>query len=337
LTPSLPNPAPKKVGAKPVDPNATKEAKALLTKLSENYGKQTFSGQYDWTETNQIKAIAGVTPAILGADLMDYSPSRIARGADPKKTTERVIDAAKRGQIVTLSWHWNAPKDLIDKEYTAPNGEKINGLWYKGFYTNATTFDVEKALKNPTSEDYKLLIRDIDVIAVELKKLQKAGVPVLWRPLHECDGRWFWWGAKGPEPLKQLWRIMFRRLTDRHNLHNLIWVFTGLDPAWYPGDNYVDIIGIDAYPGDSTDPLTPTWESQLKRFDGKKMLAISEFGGIPDVAKMRRFGVYWAYFVTWSGTASRYMSTPDELKRLYRDKSVSNLEDSISSPGKSGR
>ena len=81
--------------------------------------------------------------------------------------------------MVTFCWHWNAPKDLIDQ----PGKE-----WWRGFYTEATTFDVAKAMEDPQSEEYTLIIRDIDAIAVQLKKLANADVPVLWRPLHEAEG-----------------------------------------------------------------------------------------------------------------------------------------------------
>jgi mannan endo-1,4-beta-mannosidase len=67
-------------------------------------------------------------------------------------------------------------------------------------------------------------MKDIDTIAVQLKKLQSKGIPVLFRPLHEAEGGWFWWGAQGPEPCKKLWRILYQRLTHHHRINNLIWM-----------------------------------------------------------------------------------------------------------------
>ena len=96
------------------------------------------------------------------------------------------------------------------------------------------------------------MIRDIDAIAVELTKLRDAHVPVLWRPLHEAEGGWFWWGAQGPKNYVRLYRLLYDRLTKVHKLDNLIWVYTsGGKPEWYPGDDVVDIIGADAYPDDN--------------------------------------------------------------------------------------
>ncbi len=181
--------------------------------------------------------------------------------------------------------------------------------------------------KNISTIQRDKVLSDIDVIAAELKKFQAAGVPVLWRPLHEAEGGWFWWGAKGPEPLKKLWRLLHARLTVKHGLHNLIWVYSsGTDPKWYPGDDVVDIVGIDQYPSDISDPLTMVWETLRSQYDGRKMIALTEFGGVPDIARMRRFGVRWGYFASWTGDLGPRRHAREELARLYRDPLVVNRE-----------
>ena len=324
LKPAAPPVALKSVTAAPVDKKATAQARSLLKYLSAQYGKFTLSGQYEAPDIEYIKQKTGRTPAIYGADLMDFSPSRIAHGAKPEAIIPEVL-AQARDHIITLSWHWNAPSGLLDKTYTDEKGKEINALWYRGFYTEATTFDLQKALADKHSPEYAQLLHDIDAIAVPLKTLQRAGVPVLWRPLHEAQGGWFWWGAKGSEPLKELWRILYDRLTNTHKLHNLIWVFTdGGDANWYPGAQYVDIVGIDAYPEDVSDPLSGTWEPLLARFNGRKMLALSEIGGVPDIAKMRRYGVRWSYFASWTNDLGPKKMSDEALKRIYLDKSVIN-------------
>ncbi len=313
------------------DPKAEPMAKRLYGSLIARYGAATLSGQYNLQDRDYVQSKTGVVPAILGGDFMDYSPSRVAHSPAPRDGTEKLMDAVRNGQIVTISWHWNAPTDLIDKIYKDPQGRDVDASWYKGFYTNATTFDLAKAIE-PTSPDYPLLLRDIDAIAIELKKLDRAGVPVLWRPLHEAEGGWFWWGAKGPEPFKRLWRLMYQRLTLHHGLHNLIWVYSsGTDPDWYPGDDVVDIVGIDAYPSDPRDPLASTCDALLSRFKCKKLLAISEFGGVPDVERMRRFGVFWSYFVSWGGQAQHV--DPGRLKQLYTQPHVISGSLSLKAPG----
>lgn len=309
------------------DKKANAAARGLMRLLVSQYGEKMLSGQYE-PENAYVKQLTGKTPAIYGADLIEYSPSRQAFGSKPKPSSEEIIQNVKAGQIVTLTWHWNAPAGLINANYTDKDGNKVEALWWSGFYTKATHFDVEEALSDPQAADYKLLLRDIDVIAEQLKKFQAAGVPVLWRPLHEASGGWFWWGAKGPKPFKALWRLMFDRLTNHHQLHNLIWVFTGSpsEMDWYPGDDVVDVLGIDSYPTDRNDPLSSTWDECVARFGGRKLIALTEFKGVPDVAKMRRYGVRWGYFVSWTGDVGTSSQNPAEVKRTYADSEVVSLD-----------
>src|ERR1700709_1516220 len=92
--------------------------------------------------------------------------------------------------------------------------------WWKGFYSYGTTFNLTAALADTAGSDYALLLSDMDAIAKQLLRLQAANVPVLWRPLHEADGTWFWWGAYGPESAKSLYRLMYQRYTTVHKLRN---------------------------------------------------------------------------------------------------------------------
>ena len=312
----------KKVVPTPSDPKATQAVRRVMDYLASQYGTKTLSGQQDPPQVDYLQATTGKYPAVLSNDFIEYSPSRVEHGARPEGTTEKMIEYSKAGYLVSMCWHWNAPKDL-ERVSTDDKGVTTKEPWWSGFYTRATTFDVQKALANPNGEDYKLLVRDMDVIAAQLKKFDAAGVPVLWRPLHEAEGGWFWWGAKGPESFKQLWRLMYDRFTRVHNLHNLIWVYSsGTDPKWYPGDAYVDIAGIDQYPSDWSDPLSSVWDTLKQQHDGRKMIALSEFGGVPDVEKMRRYGVRWAYFASWTNELGpRKLPKPD-LTRIYNSNVV---------------
>jgi mannan endo-1,4-beta-mannosidase len=293
------------------DPQLTPEARALFARLQASYGKTTMLGVYSQADADYVFDTAGVRPAIMGGDLLAYSPQEVAHGSHPEKADEvgRLIAAAKAGQTITLSWHWCSPTGLIDS--------KEKPRW-RGFYTDSTTFDIQKTLADPSSADYAAMLSDIDAIAVQLRKLQDAHVPVLWRPLHEASGRWFWWGAKGPEPFVQLWRILFDRLTRVDGVHNLIWVFTGdADLAWYPGDEVVDLVGIDAYPKDLRDPQTQLWDDLARSLGQRKLLTISEFGGVPDVPAMQRLGEFWSYAVSWSGKEGPKKNSPEDVKRIY--------------------
>jgi mannan endo-1,4-beta-mannosidase len=317
LTPASAPPAPASLSAALVDPLATFAARSLMASLVADYGKYTWAGQHDRSEIAFIQATTGRKPAIVEGDLIDYSPSRVQYQGRPANYTESYIALESAGHVLGLCWHWNAPTNLLD----TPDHE-----WWRGFYTDSTTFDVAAALANTNSVEYSLLLRDIDAIAVQLKKVASNNVPVLWRPLHEASGGWFWWGAQGPEPFKSLWRLLYNRLTTYHNLHNLIWVLTNEDPTWHPGNDVVDVIGVDAYPADPSDVLSSNWQALKSQFDGVKLLALTEFGGVPDIERMQFFGVYWAYFSCWSGSFIE-SAPPATVTRIYQSPAVIALDE----------
>lgn len=323
-TPTPPPPAP--VPGTLVDPLATFAARSLMQDLVADYGRQTWSGQQlgiasgqlDLAEINHVQNTSGRKPAIASGDLINYSPSRVAFQGVPANYSESLRSLENSGHVLSLCWHWNAPSGLLNT---------TEQPWWRGFYTVATTFDFAAALANTNSVQYAEILRDIDAIAVQLKIFSDAGIPLLWRPLHESEGGWFWWGAKGSGPFKQLWRLLYNRLTAHHGLHNLIWVLTSEDPAWYPGDDVVDIVGVDAYPADVADVLSPRWESLKARFDGRKLMALTEFGGVPDIERMQRFGVWWSYFAPWTGEYGPSLAPTSTVTRIYQSPTVTTLDE----------
>ncbi|MGD9634202.1 MAG: glycosyl hydrolase [Pirellulales bacterium] len=286
-----------------VDPEADRRTQMLMNYLVSQYGHKTLSGLQHNSSDNlsfpvsqYLSQSGGVVPAIRGSDLIDYSPSRVAFGENPRNETEQTIAWAKQtGGVVSVMWHWNAPANLINQ----PGKE-----WWRGFYTDATTFNLPAALANPSGSDYQLLLRDIDAIAVQLQKYEDAGVPVIWRPLHEAQGGWFWWGAHGPDTFKELWRLTYDRLTNYHGLHNLIWEFTssaseGNHLDWYPGDDVVDMVGLDIY----TDPsatMNGQWNDILQFYNGRKLLAVSETDTLVNPDVMDQWGTKWSYVAPWA-------------------------------------
>lgn len=300
------------------DPRATPAARRLHAYLVELYGRQTLSGQQDLGEVRRIGELTGREPAVAALDFMDYSPSRLEHGATPAGQTEAAIEWVRSGGgILSYCWHWNAPCDLLDQ----PGGRE----WYKGFYSNATTFDLQAALADPAGERYGLLLRDLDAIAAELRKFAEADIPILWRPLHEAQGRWFWWGAKGPEPFVELWRLAYRRLTEHHGLHHLIWVYSppgnGLTAQdWYPGDAWVDVIAPDIYAG-RRPSLSGEWEAAQAAYGGRKLVALGECGDPPTPEISRAFQTRWSWFATWTGPFIRDVPE-DRLRAIFNDEAM---------------
>lgn len=324
-----------------INPAATANTRHLMQYLTTNYGAETLFGAQrengnpnSILSSNYLNYTGGILPAILGGDLMRYSPSRVARGDNPNGESERLVNWAKQtGGIVSLMWHWNAPSGLIDQ----PGKE-----WWRGFYTDSTTFNLGAALANKNSAEYALLIRDIDVMAGELRKFQEANIPVLWRPLHEAQGgdsgAWFWWGASGAGPLKELWGIMHDRMTNHHGLDNLIWVSTNQVDAsgwqqWYPGDDLVDIVGVDIYgaPGDN---FTSQWLELLNEYDGRKLLALTETGTLTPEQALERYGVAFRYQSPWSESFLTTNHTPAQVQAIVGDSDSIDLNELPTFPWK---
>jgi mannan endo-1,4-beta-mannosidase len=298
------------------DTLATGDAKELYKFLVGLYGKKILSGQHSLPDLQYIKTITGHTPVVAGFDLIEYSPSRIEYGSNPEGSAESWIEWEQaQGCIINLLWHWNAPADLINT-----TGKE----WWRGFYTEATTFNIAAVLGDTASAKYDLVIRDIDAIAVQLKKFSDNGIPVLWRPLHEASGGWFWWGAQGPGPFIELWRLMYNRLVNYHQLHNLIWVYTSGDPDWYPGDGYVDIASLDIYSANGAS-MSADWENVQAEFNGKKLVALSESGTLPVPDKVRLFNTWWSWFALWQGDFIRN-ADQDELIAVYQDNDILTME-----------
>ncbi|KAI5848782.1 beta-1,4-mannanase [Morchella snyderi] len=281
------------VTSSPIDGSATAGAKALLKYMQKIYGSYYLSGQQDPASLLWVTQNVGKTPAILGSDFIEYSPSRVANGAT-STAVEDAIAWDARGGINTFVWHWNAPTGLINT-----SGKE----WWRGFYTDSTTFDVAAALNEGTSgTNYKLLLRDIDAIAVQIKRLSDANVPILFRPLHEPEGAWFWWGAKGSAAFKTLWSLVYTRLVSYHGLHNMVWVCNTADSNWYPGNSYCDIATVDIYTSAGDHSAQSGQYNTLKSLTGgSRVIALAEVGVIPDPDQMTSGGAPWAYWVTWNG------------------------------------
>jgi mannan endo-1,4-beta-mannosidase len=311
------------------DPLANQNTRALMNYMTGIYGQKTLAGhQQDesknlsFPSSTYLNLSGGLKPAIRSSDFMEYSPSRLAFGSNPNNESEQSIAWAKQNNgIIAMNWHWNAPANLVNSQ---------EWPWWKGFYTQGTTFDLTGALANPSGSDHQLLLRDIDAIGTELKKFQDAGVPVIWRPLHEAQGGWFWWGAHGSDSFKQLWRMMYNELTNVKGLHNLIWEYTSSAAEadylnWYPGDDVVDMIGLDVYT-DARSSMSGQWYDMLNQYNGRKMLALSESGTLPNGSLMHSYGPQWSYFSLWK---DGYLDdfTAQQVQTLLNDDKVITLNE----------
>ena len=331
------------------DSNATSETKALMKYLKSVYGNHILSGQqeiygggmngdgnmekeFDWLLEN-----TGKLPAIRGFDMMNYNP---LYGWEDG-TTERLIDwVTKKGGIATVCWHINVPIDF--KNYTLGDEVDWKDCTYKNYQSSNGTFDTSKAVVEGTKE-YEYFMAAVDDLAEQLLLCQEAGVPIIFRPLHEAQGNegnygdgtaWFWWGDRGAEVYKELWKLLYTTLTEKYELHNLIWEFNSYNyansPTWYPGDDYVDIVAYDKYnvennrddglsSGPNVSAISRIFNYLYNLVDGGKMLAISECDTVPTVENMTVEDAGWLYFCPWYGDylmSERYQD-PETLSEIY--------------------
>jgi mannan endo-1,4-beta-mannosidase len=282
----------------PADPKASPEARALLQTLYSISGRYTLAGQHNYPNhiarwTDRAYDLTGKYPALFGQDF------GFEGGADKDSTLARpaLVEEAKRqwrnGAVVTLTWHAVPPTQ----------DEPVS--FRESVQSHLTDYEWSELL-TPGSGLYNRWCAQVDVIAGYLRQLRDARVPVLWRPYHEMNGNWFWWGGrKGKDGSAALYRQLFDRLVNLHKLDNLIWVWSPSPPGaggtgpgqladFYPGSEYVDVLGEDIY----GEFKTSFYEDLLALAAGKP-ITLGETGAVPSLAVLKA-QPKWLWFMTWS-------------------------------------
>ncbi|WP_310829685.1 glycosyl hydrolase [Paenibacillus pedocola] len=291
----------------PADTALAPPAKSLLKKLYSLQGKGIISGQHDYLESpdeysNKLKNTGGFYPGLHGYELGAISNQTEAVIAGQRQA---VVDSAvrwhKAGGIVTMSYHANLPG-------TAPAWSNVSMSLSEADFARYIT---------PGTVQYTALLADLDKTALSLQQLSNAGVPVLWRPYHEMNGGWFWWGQKSR--FSELWNLMFERYTEVHGLHNLLWVWSpnaknqwsGEPADYYPGAGRVDVLALDIYDGD----FKASHHDGLWDLGRGKLIAIGENGELPSPAVLARSQSKWSYQMTWGKLL--YEKNTDAVIRAY--------------------
>ena len=284
----------------PVTPGYSSEAKQLLDYLYAISGSRTLVGQHNQPQFLDILSIdvAGRSrdqAAVYGQDF-GYSPRGTLDDITLRQENiNRIIREHELGSIITLMWHAVRP---IDEE---------PGTWRETVQADLTDAEWQELI-TPGSPINARWRAQVDVIAWFLKQLQREKIPVLWRPYHEMNGPWFWWGHKrGEEGYVKLWKMLFDRLVHFHGLNNLIWVWnanelnsTNKHPYewYYPGHDYVDVLATDVYRA-NFDPVN--YHSLLDLGDGRP-IALGEVGPFPSEALLAE-QPRWAWFMGWATMA----------------------------------
>lgn len=297
---------------RPINPNATAATVKVYDFLVKNAGNTILSGGMANVNNNNdftgwIKSVTQKDVAITGYDFI-HLPESGQNWINYSDITP-ATDQWNAGGLVSYMWHWRVPTDEqawkdkdVNRYGCRTPGEDVDG---------PTNFNIENALIDGTWE-HDFIIEDIAKVAEVLKQLQDKGIPVIWRPLHEAAGDyeyknpWFWWGNKGGDATKKLWRLMYDQLVNVHGCNNLIWVWTaqykkGYEAemaADYPGNDVVDIIGTDIYANNDNSQV----EAYLALYNlgkGEKLATISETGLVQNPDKCIADGANWSWFNIW--------------------------------------
>ncbi len=205
--------------------------------------------------------------------------------------TEDILKSLQEGGLIIGGHDYTAVAVYLESNGTALDPNKDYA-----FYKADTEFDAANATVEGTWEN-KVFTEDLKNTAAYLKLLRDADIPILWRPFHEAAGGWFWWG-KDAVSFKSLWIAMFNYF-KAEGLDNLIWVWTteGNDADWYPGDQYVDIVGRDIYNKETADCVSEY--TSIAGNYGNKIVSLSECGTVGLISEQWASGARWSWFMPW--------------------------------------
>ncbi|MDW4918521.1 glycosyl hydrolase [Streptomyces californicus] len=255
-------------------------------------------GQY----TQQVKDVSGQYPGLWGGDLM-FNAADVAN-------RQRVVDQAKtewaNGSLVSLTWHVCPPTGGSSCAFEGGVKSNISNAQFSQILTDGSSLN--SAWK-----------RRLDEVAPYLQQLKNAGVPVLFRPFHEMNESWNWWGNRpGTNGSSRLFQITRDYLAGTKGLDNLIWVWNVQDnPAggwinYYPGNQYADVVSLDVWY--KSHPSSGDYQ-QMRNIAGTKPVAIGEIGKMPTAA-MLQSQPQWAWFMMWSEHL-RGNNTNAEIQAAY--------------------
>lgn len=357
------------VGQGLIDKKATAETQALYQNLKKLSDKYILFGHQDgdaygvkWKAEpgrSDVKEVCGAYPAVHGWDLGNLGKANNLDGVDFTMMQQLIRANYERGGINTISWH-------VDNPVSKKNA-----------------WDTTRAVKHilPGGSSHAYFVSQLDLVADFLAKCQAGSkmIPIIFRPYHEHNGNWFWWGKGNctEQEYIQLWKFTVDYLKNKKNLHHLIYAFSpdrsrmNLNEAktsylyGYPGDDIVDIIGLDDYM-DVGPPRNKTFEEQQADFvkvlktvstiaqEKKKVGAVTETG-LEAITKNDWFttvilkplqenrDIKLSYLMVWRNATEKHHYAPypghssvDDFKKFYSDP-ITLFESDIKNLYKSGK
>ncbi len=297
----------------PADPDLIPEGRALLNYLESIYKTKTLMAINGEANRRELVACLGKDAAILSADMTGWNSPKYAEGyagsysSVISSSLKSLQDHYKRGGILEVHFHWPNPLTGL-AGFDASKDNLTDQQW-----SNIIT---------PGTEEYNTMIADLDWhIDRMLKPLADDNIPVLWRPLHEINGGWFWWTCDSdPAKTAELWRIIFNHMVKDRGLHNLIWVYNDAKyddnlqwrVPYKPGSQYYDLAAIDLYLFDARETgIHHAWNKDItyrnvfdmmEQLHPGKMIALGEVHEIPNMEKTANNDpafAPWLYALPW--------------------------------------
>lgn len=314
--------------ATPVNGNASNEVRQVLNYLENISGNQIIAGQHDKpsypTQTyDRVYQITGSYPGIWGGDFGFMSGPN-----DTIYNREELVNQAimkwNQGSIPAWTWH------MVRPDKAEPN------TWEAGVLCYAMSDYEFQQMTTPGTSFYQCFISRIDSVVWAFQALKEAGVPVLWRPFHEMNANWFWWGGN-PTYSPKLYQIMYDRYTNYWGLDNIIWVWNvdrpinGAIEQYYPGSQYVDVLSMDIY---NNDYKYEYYQTMLNLANGKP-IALGEVGELPAVSILWQ-QPKWAYFMCWTEHLEGNNSLSFINDIYWQDKVITRGEISLDNVGMIG-
>ncbi len=315
----------------PVTKNASSEARALLKFFYSISGEYMLTGQHNYpnVQGRNSKFAAeyiGKTPVIYGTDWGFANDNNTDSYHARQDIVNEAIHQNKLGSVITICWHAVPPtanEPVTFQPLPGANPAMLASVQGK-------LLDQQfKDLLTPGTEMYKHWCSQVDTIAFYLKELQEAHVPILWRPYHEMNGDWFWWGGRqGEYSTIRLYRQLYDRLVNHHKLNNLVWLWSLDRPSlpsrkfsyFYPGDDFFDIACLDVYGSDFSQAY---YDSLLVLARGKP-IALAEVGN-PPMPEILKRQPKWTYYMIWAGMVRN--TTKKQYDALVNDSHVLCRED----------
>jgi mannan endo-1,4-beta-mannosidase len=336
---------------RPIDANATAETKALYKNLKNISKKHTLFGHQHGTEyghgwfgdenRSDVKSVTGSHPAVIGVDFSGLSgapDSTITKARASLK--KQITDTYNRGGVTTVAWHFSNPV------------AKGGFYWVDSLSLPAVKYIIPGGKEH---EKYKKILDNIASLVKDLKGKDGKLVPIIFRPYHEFDGEWFWWGKPycSTEEFTTLWRFTVSYLRDTANVHNILYAFSPDNKfkteaeylERYPGDEWVDMLGMDDY-GDMGRDNKYDLEAAIRKLSivsnyakkSNKLAAFTETGleSLPNpnwwndvlLKVMKSKKIQMSYVLVWRNDAKSpthyyapypgHSSVPDFLK-FYQD------------------